>query len=89
MVDRCVCHGVTFAALRTLSERTGAGLEALSRLTGCGSGCGRCAVYIEQMLRTGRTRFEVIVGSELERSGPEGCGAAECGAVARPGGAVG
>ena len=67
-VDRCVCHKVSLARLKALDEqmpRSEAQTEAdrlrvLSHQTGAGTGCGTCVPYIELMLRTGRTVFEVL-----------------------------
>jgi bacterioferritin-associated ferredoxin len=70
VVDRCVCHEVTFARLRELARETGAGVEELSARTGCCTGCGLCRPYVERMLRTGRTSFEVLPtagGAQEER----------------------
>ncbi len=73
-VDRCVCHDVTFAALRALAKESDAragtvdadhavvehALKEIRRATGCTTGCGTCEPYIRLMLRTGRTRFAVF-----------------------------
>lgn len=60
MVDRCVCHDVTFADLRRLAAATGHDLDRLATLTGCGTGCGCCVPYLRLMLSTGQTRFPVL-----------------------------
>lgn len=57
-VDRCVCRGVTFADLKDLVDRTGAGFDELADRTGCGSGCSMCLPYIKRMLESGETYFE-------------------------------
>jgi len=67
MVDRCVCHDVTFAQLRALSQLSGADLPALALRTGCGTGCGCCIPYIRLMLRTGQTDFPVLTPSDFRR----------------------
>lgn len=66
-VTRCVCHDVTFAALIDLARRTGADFAELSRLTGCGTGCGTCRPYIAAALATGRAELPVLPPSALER----------------------
>ncbi len=59
MIDRCICHEVTFAALRSLAEG-GADLPELQRRTGCGSSCGLCLAYLARMLATGETTQRVM-----------------------------
>ena len=73
-VDRCVCHNVTFAALKTLAKEIDPraatdeadaqvvelALSELRRVTGCTTGCGTCEPYIRLMLKSGRTRFAVF-----------------------------
>jgi bacterioferritin-associated ferredoxin len=70
-VDRCVCHGVTFAELKRIARRTGAGMEGLQARTGCGRGCGLCIPYIRIMLETGRTDLPVIEGGAGEEGTAE------------------
>jgi len=60
VVDRCVCRGVTFAELKDLADRTGADLAEITAKTGCGGSCCTCIPYIEKMLATGETVFEVM-----------------------------
>lgn len=55
-VDRCVCAGVTFAALLALSRTEGLDFDGLQRRTRCGAGCGLCIPYLREALRTGRAR---------------------------------
>lgn len=59
-VDRCVCHDVRFSKLKALAERSGSDLDALSRKTGVGNGCGMCIPYVKVMLRTGQTEIPVM-----------------------------
>lgn len=59
-VDRCVCHNVTFAELKRMSEEGGAGFETLKAWTGCGDGCGMCEPYVRKMLETGEVQFAVL-----------------------------
>jgi bacterioferritin-associated ferredoxin len=59
-VDRCVCHDVRFSKLKAMAERAGGDLDALSRKTGVGNGCGMCIPYIKVMLRTGQTEIPVM-----------------------------
>lgn len=67
LVDRCVCHQVTFRELKQIADRDGADLEELSRRTHCGTGCGMCRPYIEVMLATGRTELPVMNEGECAR----------------------
>lgn len=71
MVNRCICHDVTFAELRALAARIGGGFEEVSGRTGCGTGCGLCVPYIRLMLRTGQTVFPVLRPADFERLTPE------------------
>ncbi len=67
-VDRCVCHFISFAALKAEAERQGpcATVESLSAATGAGTDCGTCVPYLRLVLKTGQTSFPVlpIVGRE-------------------------
>jgi bacterioferritin-associated ferredoxin len=67
IVDRCVCHGVTFRELRRIAERDGADLTELARLTGCTTSCGLCRPYIEVVLATGRTELPVMTVEQCRR----------------------
>jgi len=66
-VDRCICHDVTFAELKVMSEREGLDLAGLRARTGCGSGCGLCEPYIRRMLETGITRLPLLSPQEAAR----------------------
>jgi bacterioferritin-associated ferredoxin len=57
-VDRCVCAGLTFDQLKQLAAQGALNFDALKRTTGCCEGCGLCAPYVRQMLRTGCVCFE-------------------------------
>lgn len=67
-VHECVCHGVSFAELLRLHRETGATVEELSRVTGCGTSCGMCLPYIRVALATGRARLPVMGEAELKRA---------------------
>ena len=70
MVDRCVCHQITFRELREVAAREGiglGGLDELSRRTGCGTTCTMCRPYIAVMLATGRTELPVMSEEECAR----------------------
>lgn len=66
MVDRCVCHQVSFARIKARAdELRGAGvtgpddlLERLADELGCTTGCGLCDPYVRLTLRTSETRFD-------------------------------
>lgn len=66
-VDRCICHKVRFATLLELSQRVGRDLDALSKETQCGTGCGMCVPYIQLMLATGRTSLPVMRPEDIKR----------------------
>lgn len=63
-VDRCVCHRVTFAALKEMAAQTGGGIDDLSEATGCSTSCGLCRPYVLLMLKTGRTSFRLLSARE-------------------------
>lgn len=63
MVDRCLCHDVTFAELLAL-HRQGLTFRQLSQRTGCCTGCGLCEPYVHVVLRTGRVVLPVLDGRE-------------------------
>lgn len=67
-VSRCICHDISFAELKKLAEAGARDLEALSRQTGCGTGCGMCIPYIRVMLATGDTDQPVLPDASLRRS---------------------
>jgi bacterioferritin-associated ferredoxin len=66
-VDRCICHAVTFAELKEISDRDGLDFAGLRARTGCCRGCGLCEPYIRLMLCTGRTSFPVLSPQEIAR----------------------
>lgn len=66
LVDRCICHNVTFAMLK---ERDAAAapatdlrtrLSSLSNATGCCTNCGMCKPYVIEMLLSGKTGFPLF-----------------------------
>ena len=66
-----MCFEVSFETLRRYAAEHGSSLETLTEVFGCGRGCGLCRPYIEAMLRTGRTSFE-LNDAELRRGGRGG-----------------
>ncbi|MFT5143286.1 MAG: bacterioferritin-associated ferredoxin [Rhodothermales bacterium] len=62
LIERCVCHAITFKDLKLVSEQEDVtDLEALQKLREFGTGCGLCKPYVREMLRTGRTEFDAII----------------------------
>jgi bacterioferritin-associated ferredoxin len=59
MVERCVCHDVTFARISQMS-REGLTLEQIRDRTKCCTGCGTCEPYVRVVIATGRTRLPVM-----------------------------
>ena len=72
-VDRCVCHNVTFAALKDLAGREGLGLAELAKRTGCCTGCSSCTPYVRLMLKSGHTVFPVLSRWQFENVLGKGC----------------
>ena len=60
MVNRCVCHDVSFARLIELVRQHGFSLETLSERTGCGTGCGLCLPYIERAIASGIADLPIL-----------------------------
>lgn len=51
---RCICLNLSLFGLKAYAKRHGiTTFDELSRTTLCGTGCGSCRPYIEEMLRTG------------------------------------
>lgn len=63
-INRCICYDRTFLELKQSGLES---LEAIRATTGCTSGCGMCAKYIELMLATGDTEFPILWGPEFRR----------------------
>jgi len=62
-VTRCVCFRMSFAELKTLSERQGwTTVAEIGIGTQCGLGCGGCRSYLQAMLDTKATCFAVRQG---------------------------
>ena len=61
MVDRCVCFDKTFAEMKTKIEKHGiTTLDELKKYFVFGENCRICIPYVELILKTGKTEFEVI-----------------------------
>ena len=64
-VTRCTCFSYTFAELKEIAEKEGiTKLSALAQKTRCCTGCGSCAPYVQEMLRTGHTVFAIKKAKE-------------------------
>jgi bacterioferritin-associated ferredoxin len=59
-VDRCVCIGITFAALKQVADAERLDFETLRARTGCSTVCGLCEPYVRLMLKDGRTSFDLL-----------------------------
>lgn len=65
MVTRCVCFGQRFATLKKIARKNGARtFEELQRYVEFGHNCQRCRPYVNKMLATGETVFEVMKPDE-------------------------
>jgi len=61
-MTRCECWELSFVALLSYARRHGiTRLEDLMQATGCGTRCGTCRPYLEELLRSGKLR----VGDQL------------------------
>ena len=68
-VDRCVCFDVSFRELKAFADESGCDLEGLTARFGCGHGCALCVPYIQRMLETGRTSFDLIPPAVAKEDG--------------------
>lgn len=59
-VDRCVCENKPFTQLKAVAVDRQLDLEGLMSEEGCGTHCGMCRPYLERMLATGDTVFDVL-----------------------------
>ncbi len=65
MITRCICSDITFAELKDIADSTKSdSIDELKQHAQFGQNCKLCHPYVEKMLRTGDTEFEVIL---LER----------------------
>ena len=65
VVDRCVCHHLTFAELN--ARRMQAGWKTLDELctaTSAGTGCKSCRRYLQAMIDTGSDAFALALGND-------------------------
>ncbi len=71
-VDRCLCHGVTFAELKEVADACGIAdsLQLQGRVK-FGTGCGLCLPYVSVMLRTGRVSFDELIPGDGDVKRPE------------------
>lgn len=61
MVTRCICYNHTFRDLKRIARKSGAkSVSQLQEHVRFGRNCRRCHPYVEVMLRTGQTEFEII-----------------------------
>lgn len=66
MISRCVCHKRTFKELQELARLNNVNtLKIMIERGWCGTNCGLCHMYIEEMLNTGKTEFSL---NALKRS---------------------
>ncbi|WP_234572542.1 (2Fe-2S)-binding protein [Rhodohalobacter sp. 614A] len=64
-VDRCICHKISFADIKRITESRGlTTLEQLRAEKICSTNCKLCGPYIKKLLQTGRTSFEPMVNTE-------------------------
>jgi len=60
MITRCVCFNKKFTELKKIAEKNNVEcLEELQKYARFGLNCKRCHAYVERMLETKETIFEV------------------------------
>lgn len=57
IVRKCVCTDTTF---ETLLKGGVQSMKDIEDWFGCGLSCGLCRPYLERMLATGETEFEIL-----------------------------
>lgn len=61
IVDRCICHQITFEEIKKIAKSKGLStIEQLQREKISSTNCRLCKPYIERMLETGETSFNLI-----------------------------
>jgi bacterioferritin-associated ferredoxin len=69
-VTRCVCYRMSFTDILARSRENGWSTVAeIGLATGCGMGCGGCRPYLQAILDTHATCFDVRIGDRP----PEPC----------------
>ena len=59
-VTKCICFRATFAILKKMCQHHGwRSLKDVVQNTRAGTGCGACKPYVQQMLVTGATTFQI------------------------------
>jgi bacterioferritin-associated ferredoxin len=67
MVEKCVCHDVTFEALlQWAATRTSTTIDDVRETFGCSGSCGMCRTYIQQALATGETRIALRLQQDTD-----------------------
>jgi bacterioferritin-associated ferredoxin len=62
-VDRCICFNTTFEEMKRIMEENNLKtLEELKRVKQVADNCMLCVSYIQKMIETGETEFELIIG---------------------------
>jgi bacterioferritin-associated ferredoxin len=63
MVDRCVCYDKTFAEMKVvIDEHELTSFDELKNYITFAENCRLCVPYVELVIKTGKTKFEVISG---------------------------
>lgn len=61
MVDRCICFDKTFADMKKIIDKHGIkSISELRKHIPFGENCGLCVPYVEQVIKIGKTEFEVL-----------------------------
>lgn len=59
-VTKCICHDRTFEEIKAYAaENKYTDVEELRQERYCSCSCGMCIPYVEMVLKTGETSFEV------------------------------
>lgn len=61
MVTKCVCSDITFERMKQIADKHKCkNIQCIQRYLTFGESCGLCRPYVQKMLETGETKFEVI-----------------------------
>ena len=60
MINRCICHNVSFAKMLQLMADKNLTIKEAMEKTGAGGNCGLCIPYIRLSVEIGKTSHPVI-----------------------------
>ena len=49
--EACHCKNVTYGKIRAAVQQGAQTIEEVQKITGCGTGCGKCREFIQYLIR--------------------------------------